>query len=144
MGPRTALSYAAGSVGFLFIGALHSAVHLAQLSGDGLEERFRNLGTIAVSGQTPESWDLFQGTSLLMGVFSIAIGSINLGTLRSIGRDQPPPPLVGLANMATLAAIIAVGARHLGPIQFYGGLAGLCLFGIGVAANPTSTRPTSA
>ena len=126
-------AFIAGSIGFVFIGGLHTVVHLIDLAGPELEARFQRLGTIDVSGESVRSWDLFQGISLLMGLFSMTIGLIDLGALRSTGPDQLPPVPVAVANITMLMAIIAVGAAYLGPLQVYGGLFGIACFGVGPA-----------
>lgn len=134
MKKRARTTYIAGSIGFLFIGALHTTVHLAELAGTVLESRFRELGTIDVNGTTAESWDLFQGTSLLMGFFSIALGFVDLGALQAVGRDALPPVLVAVANVIMLGSIVAIGALYLGPLQVYGGLFGIALFTVTIVA----------
>ena len=133
------VTYVLGSIGFLVIGSLHTVVHLLSMSGAPLEARFRQLGTIDLNGQATASWDLFQGTSLLMGFFSLAVGLVNLGALHAVGRQALPPVLVAVANVAMLASIVAIGALHLGPIQIYGGGVGIVLFTVGIIANLQST-----
>lgn len=137
-------TYVAGSVGFLLIGVLHTAVHLAELSGASLEAQFRQLGAIELNGRATASWDLFQGTSLLMGFFSVAVGLVDLGALQAVGRRSLPPPLVAMANIAMLSGIVAIGMAHLGPLQIYGGLLGIALFTVGIVANVRSGQPAVA
>lgn len=125
-------TYVVGSVGFVFVGALHTAVHFAELAGADLEQRFDELGDIEVNGTIARSWDLFQGVSWLMGLFSIALGLVSLNALRAA---QGRPPLgICLINMAMLGAIVVVGVAHLGPLQIYGGLFGMTMFGIAAVA----------
>lgn len=121
-------TYLIGSVGFIAIGALHSVTHALELAGSTLEARFDELGSIRVSAQDVTSWDLFQGTSILMGLFSITIGLSAIGALRSVRADDPPPRGPALANIAALVGVIAVGVAHLGPLQIWGGLFGLSMF----------------
>lgn len=122
-------AFTTGAIGFVFIGVLHTVTHAAELSGPMLSDRFQAMGDIRVSGQTVSSWDLFQGTSLLMGAFSIGIGLLDLAILAANRRAVRP--LVGAAfvNMAVLAVVITVGMLHLGPLQVFGGLFGLAVFG---------------
>lgn len=64
--------YLIGSIGFIVIGLLHTVTHALELAGATLQQRFDELGSIQVSGQEVTSWNLFQGTRLLMGFFSMA------------------------------------------------------------------------
>lgn len=133
---RTGLArkaFAVGSMGFIFIGGLHTVVHLMDLAGPDLQRRFTEFGAIEVSGQSTASWDLFQGISLLMGLFSVAVGLIDLSALRVTAENELPPVGVAVANMLMLTAIVLVGAAYLGPIQIYGGMFGITVFGIGPA-----------
>lgn len=125
-------TYVVGSIGFVFVGALHTVVHFAELAGAGLEQRFDELGDIEVNGTIARSWDLFQGVSWLMGLFSIALGLASLSALRA-ARGRPPLG-VCLTNMAMLAAIVVVGVAHLGALQIYGGLFGMTMFAIAAVA----------
>lgn len=126
-------AYGVGSIGFIFIGGLHTVVHLMDLAGPDLQRRFHELGAIDVSGQSTASWDLFQGISLLMGLFSVAVGLIDFSALRVTKTSELPPIGVAVANMLMLLAIIMVGAAYLGPIQIYGGMFGITVFGVGPA-----------
>jgi len=122
-----------GSVGFIAVGALHTATHAFELSGPDLQQRFDELGGVEVSGTVATSWDLFQGVSWLMGLFSIALGLVSLSAIRAAsGR---PPLGVCLANIGMLAAIGVVGLAHLGALQVYGGIFGMTMFAI-AAAHP--------
>lgn len=123
--PRRA--YQAGSIGSLFIGALHTFVHQTELAGPELQSRFAQMGDIAVSGGMTPSWDLFQALSLLMGFFAMTIGAVNLGALRASGR---PPLEICVANIAMLIGVIAIGYAYLGPMQVYGGYFGITMFAI--------------
>ncbi|MEM7324870.1 MAG: hypothetical protein AAF531_17420 [Actinomycetota bacterium] len=116
------------------IGLLHTYVHVRDLAGDDLAERFRLFGTIDVSDQPVASWDLFQGTSILMGLFSLTVGLIDLAALRGTSGDRLPPLQIAAANIGMLAAIVTIGAVHLGALQVYGGLFGIVCFGIGPVA----------
>lgn len=136
---RSRITYTIGSVGFVTIGALHTVTHAVELAGDALRQRFDALGMIRVSGQDVTSWDLFQGTSILMGLFSMAIGLGAIGALRAVGPDAPPPRMTAATNVAALLGVMAVGIAHLGPLQIWGGLFGIAMFMPAVA----SPRPTS-
>lgn len=119
--------YITGSIAFIFVGLLHTTTHLLELSGKPLEQRFLVMGNIDVSGQSVASWNLFQGISLLMGLFSIAIGFGALGGLRA-ARSGHPPVATAATNVATLLAIMLIGALHLGPLQIWGGVFGITMF----------------
>ncbi len=126
-------TYVIGSIGFIAIGALHTAVHAAELAGDPLKQRFDELGQIRVSGQDAAAWDLFQGTSLLMGFFSIAIGLGAIGALRAVGPRGAPPAGTAIVNIAVLISVIVVGFAYFGALQIYGGLFGIAMFAPAVA-----------
>lgn len=137
LGRRT---FVVGSVGFVLVGALHTAVHFGELAGEELEQRFNELGDIEVNGTIATSWNLFQGVSWLMGLFSIALGLASLSALRAA---QGRPPLgTCLTNMAMLGAVVVVGVAHLGPLQIYGGLFGMAMFAIAAVAGRTQAAGT--
>ena len=121
-------AYMAGSVGFIAVGALHTVTHLLDLKGSDLEARFMELGNIKVSGTLATSWDLFQGISWLMGLFSFTLGVVNMSALKAAGGT--PPLGICMANIAMLGAIAVVGNAHLGPLQVYGGIFGMTMFAI--------------
>lgn len=126
-------TYIIGSVIFMLIGILHTVTHLTELSSPELEERYRAFGDIETSGQTVASWDLWQGTSLLMGFFAIAVGLANLGALRSSG-DRRPPVVNCLATMILLGTIGWIGWAYLGPLQLIGAPFGIMLFATALLA----------
>ncbi|MEE9415879.1 MAG: hypothetical protein V3V01_11380 [Acidimicrobiales bacterium] len=121
-------TYLIGSFGFIAIGLLHSATHFLELSGADLESRFEALGSIDVSAQTVASWDLFQGTSLLMGLFSVAIGLGAIGALKAVGPMANPPIGTSVVNIAALVGVMVIGKAYLGPLQIWGGLFGVLMF----------------
>jgi len=126
-------TYTVGSVIFVLIGALHTVTHLTELSTPELEARFAAMGDIEVSAQTVTSWDLWQGTSLLMGFFGAALGLANLGALWS-SRDRRPPVVNCLTTIAMLGIVTWVGWAYLGPLQLFGGPFGIVLFTIALVA----------
>ncbi|MGH1492865.1 MAG: LIC_13387 family protein [Acidimicrobiales bacterium] len=133
---RTArVCYLIGSIGFIFIGLLHTVTHWLELAGPALRQRFDEMGLIEVSGQEVTSWDLFQGTSLLMGFFSMAIGFGAIGALRAVASDGLPPLGTALTNIVALLGVMAIGVAHLGPIQIWGGLFGIAMFAPTVLAS---------
>ncbi len=137
LGPRAKLgrrAYLVGSAGFVVVGLLHTVTHLLALTGTELERRFAELGDIEVSGTIATSWDLFQGVSWLMGSFSIALGLVSLNAINAAGGR--PPLGVCLVNIAMLATIAVVGAAHLGPLQIYGGIFGITMFGLAALGGP--------
>ena len=126
-------TYLAGSVIFIAIGVLHTVTQLTDLSTAEVEASFRSIGTIEVSGQQPEAWDLFQGTSYLMGFFALAIGVNNIAALRALGRNALPPVGVCLGTIGVLLLVTLVGVLFLGPLQMAGGPVGIALFALPVA-----------
>ena len=70
-----------------------------------------------------------------MGVFAIAIGALSLGALRSTTRrDRLAPAVFPMIGLAVVLCILAVGATLLGPLQLYGGAAGVIMFGLPLVA----------
>lgn len=126
VGRRT---YIAGSIAFIAIGALHTAVHFAQLRGTELKARFDAFGDIDVSGDMEPAWNLFQATSILMGLYGIALGVINLFALRAAKNGRPPVGIC-LATIAMLVGIIVVAIPYLGAMQLYGSMVGIICFGM--------------
>lgn len=120
-------TYIAGGIAFIFIGLVHTATQLTTLSSDTVKAQYRAGGDIAVSGELVDGWHLFAGTSLLMGVFSLALGAMTLGVLRELGR---PLASVCAVNIAALIGVAIVGYAHLSWLQLYGGIVGVILFGI--------------
>lgn len=123
LGQRT---YLVGSIGFVVVGLLHTVTHGLELTGAELEQRFADLGNIDVSGTLSTSWDLFQGVSWLMGLFSIALGLLSLSAISAAGGR--PPLAACVVNISMLAMIVVIGAAHLGPLQIYGGMFGITMF----------------
>ena len=122
------LLFLVGALTFIGIGAMHSFVHVTELSGAGLEGRFDQLGPVLLQGDEVRAWDLFQGLSLLMGAFSIALGLVLLGCWLGSRPRALPHPLVPLAVLAQLLVIMGVGWLYLSPFQVIGGAVGLALF----------------
>ncbi len=123
---RTA--FIVGALAFLAIGALHTQVHFAGLSGTGLATRFRAIGPVALGGDEVSPWDLFQGVSLLMGFFSAALGLVLIGIWAEYRRGITPHPLVSAAVIVQLVAIAGVGVLYLSNFQTVGGTIGVALF----------------
>ena len=134
-----------GSITFIAIGTLHTITQFTTLSSERVKAAYRAGGPIEVSGQVVDGWDLFAGTSVLMGVYAIAIGAFNLAALSTTTRpDRLAPPIVLAITLGVLWVILAVGATLLGPLQFFGGIAGLVLFGLPlVDALRHSPEPTA-
>jgi len=134
--PPTALArrfYLAGCFGGVFIGSLHTYVHLKELAGDDLKARFDEFGTIAVSGTMTPAWDLFQALSLLMGVFALTLGLVNIAALMAAANRRPPIGVCAI-NIAMLIFVIAMGVLYLGPTQIYGGIGGIIAFGVPIVS----------
>ena len=128
-------TFIVGSVTFIVIGLAHTATQLTTLSGDAVVTAYRAGGPIAVNGEVVDGWDLFAGTSLLMGFYGVALGIANLGALAGSRRtDRLPPPGVSAANLAMLVGIAVVGVLYLGPLQSIGGAVGVALFSLPLAA----------
>jgi len=123
-------TFAAGSIAFIFIGILHTYVHFAELTGADLRARFLSVGPVALQGNTVSAWDLFQGTSLLMGFFSIALGLILFATLVQTPRTRVPHWSVSLTTCVMLLAISSIGALYLSNFQLIGGFLGTLFFGL--------------
>lgn len=123
--PLARTLYIIGSLAFIGIGLMHTFVHFQDLSGSDLERRFDQIDPVMLGEDPYRAWELFQGISLLMGFFAIAIGVINLGALA--GRAVAPAA-VGMANIATLIAVITVGFLYLSALQTVGGTIGIGLF----------------
>lgn len=124
------LTFAVGSIAFIFIGLLHSYVHFTELAGADLQLRFQEIGLVALQGNTKNVWDLFQGVSILMGFFSIAFGSALLGVLGGVSKSAVPNAFVCLSAIVLLLGIAIVGGLYLSSFQVIGGIAGTICFGI--------------
>lgn len=112
---------------FIGIGLMHPFVHINELSGPDLRTRFDSIGPIALQGNQERAWDLFQGISLLMGVFSMTIGALLLVVLRATPKGQVPSAGVSLITIVTLFAVLWVGAVYLSALQVVGGGTGALL-----------------
>ncbi|MEM9562642.1 MAG: hypothetical protein AAGA93_08510 [Actinomycetota bacterium] len=125
------LTFGLGAAAFVAIGLLHTLTQATTLSGAEVQAAYRAGGDIDISGRVIDGWDLFAGTSLLMGFFAVAIGLLDAAVLVDSGRHHRLPPVsVSAVNVAVLVGIVAVGATLLGPIQLVGGSVGIVLFGI--------------
>ena len=123
-------TFAAGSIAFIFIGVLHTYVHLVELAGVDLRARFVGIGPVALQGSDISAWDLFQGTSLLMGFFSLALGFILLATLFQSPKGQVPHWSICITTCFMLLGISIVGGLYLSSFQLIGGILGILCFGL--------------
>lgn len=128
------IGFGVGSLAFVFIGGLHSYVHFDELSGTELARRFDAIGPIALQGGHHSGWDLFQGTSLLMGLFSAALGLVLLCTLATTPRNALPHWSICAVICLTLVGVMIVGGLYLSQFQVIGGAFGLICFGLPIFA----------
>lgn len=120
-----------GSLIFVLIGSLHTFVQLTDLSTLEVKADLEAIGD--VPNLTANAWELWQGIGLLFGFYAIAIGLMNLASLR--GRPTPDPdPAICVINVMVLVAVTAIGALYLGPLQLFGGPAGIVMFGLPIVA----------
>lgn len=115
-----------GSITFIVIGGFHTQVHLADMSSADLKAEFDQIAPL----RGTDVWHLWNGLSLLMGFFAMAIGAANLAGLRARGPEAWPAIGVCLVNAAALVAVGTIGVLHLGPLQTVGGPIGVLLFGL--------------
>ncbi|MEM1032095.1 MAG: hypothetical protein AAF928_10885 [Myxococcota bacterium] len=120
--------FAAASAAFVAIGILHIFVHLRELSTESLASDLIAVGPVPLGESTVSMWRLWQGVSLLMGAFSVALGCVDLAALRLTAPDRPPPTSVAMLNVAMLTVIAGVGVMYLGPIQAIGAPIGMACF----------------
>ena len=128
------VTFLIGAIAFIFIGALHTFVHMTELAGPELQDRFNAIGPVLLQGQDERAWDLFQGLSLLMGFFSMAFGVALIGALMQTPNETTPHPIICISALALLVGIAAVGALHLSNFQVFGGLAGIVCFSVPLIA----------
>ncbi|MEM1377083.1 MAG: hypothetical protein AAGG69_06810 [Pseudomonadota bacterium] len=134
------ISFIIGSTGFVFIGLLHTYVHFQALAGDDLFKRFTAVGTVRIGSMDAAVWGLFQGTSILMGFFSLALGLVLLAYCFGRERGQGMHTSICAITIAMLGAIIIVGSVHLSMLQVYGGIFGIFCFGLPIAVNTLKKR----
>ncbi|MEM8577049.1 MAG: hypothetical protein AAGF60_04285 [Pseudomonadota bacterium] len=128
--PLSSIAFTTGAVTFVLIGALHTYVHFVWLTGDALFLRMDALGTVPLGHMDAPVWGLFQGTSILMGFFSLAFGAALLTHAADRhGRPQVRAALCGL-TILLLVGIMIVGGLHLSALQVYGGAFGIICFGL--------------
>ncbi|MEL8055183.1 MAG: hypothetical protein AAGK66_03435 [Pseudomonadota bacterium] len=128
------ISFAVGSVAFIIIGLLHTYVHCMHLSGAELFNRINAIGVTPIGRMDASVWGLFQGTSLLMGFFSLALGLTLMSYLNSIPKYEGPRIQICLIVIGLLIGIIAVGSVYLSVLQVYGGIFGIICFAIPITA----------
>ncbi len=123
------ISFAVGSVIFMVIGGLHLLTQFTTLSSLEVRDAYRAGGLIDVNGTAADGWDLFAGTSVLMGAAVVAVGALDLAGL--FGRPAPlgPPKAMAAITIAMLVTIAVVGAVYLTAAQLVGGIVGIVLFG---------------
>lgn len=114
---------------FIFIGAMHSYVHFTQMSGEELKLAFDAIGIVNVAGDQAAAWNLWQGLSILMGFFSIALGAVNLAALYAHPKTTFPSITICAINILMLCVVFFTGYIYLGPIQMFGAPAGWLMFG---------------
>lgn len=128
------MTFVAGSIAFIFIGFLHTYVHLVELAGVDLRARFVGIGPVALQGSDVSAWDLFQGTSLLMGFFSLALGFILLATLFQSPKGEVPHWSICATTCLMLLGISIIGGLYLSSFQLIGGIVGMFCFGLPILA----------
>lgn len=130
-------SFMAGSTAFFLIGLLHTFVHFNDLSGAGLRQAFESIGPITLGEDQFSAWRLWQGISILMGLFSCTLGLSNLSALKGQPPHHLPSPWLCSANLGMLAAIGVVGYLYLSPMHVVGACVGTVLFGLPILAQNT-------
>lgn len=110
---------------FVLIGALHTQVHYAELITPEVATIVS--GEIPLMGQAAETWRLWQGFSLMMGLCLAAVGLLNIFMVSSLPQEKAMPLGVSCVMIALLGAIAYSGFAFFTPMQLYGGIAGMTL-----------------
>ncbi len=124
--------YLIGSAMFILIGMLHTFVHFKGLVIKEVEDKISNVGYIKVGGHPASVWKMWQGMSLLFGVF---MGILGLNNILAIGGRAYPPLSITLVMMVVLLLVIYSGKKYFTNMQVYGGIVGLLIFGISLYLN---------
>ena len=123
----SAILYICASTLFILVGALHLMVHIKQLTSDQTKEKFASTGSIKVIKRSAQVWKLWQGMSLLFGVFMATLGVNNILALLSLGTASQPSIWIILSNIIVFIIIIYTGFKYFSKMQIYGGFLGLIL-----------------
>ena len=121
--------YLVGSVMFTMIGSLHTMVHYNVLVNSFARTKIEATGTIKIGKEDTSIWKLWQGMSLLFGLFMVFIGVLNITSWYDLGAASPSS-IVCIINMILLLLIVYSGIQFFGKMQIYGGIFGFILFSI--------------
>ena len=119
--------YLVGSTMFIVIGLLHTFVHYKILVNPLAQSKMETSGTLRLGTDNVEIWKLWQGMSLLFGLFIVFIGVLNITSWFDLGAVSS---IVCIINMALLLLVIYSGVQFFGKMQIYGGIVGFTFFSI--------------
>lgn len=118
-----------GCTMFILVGLLHTYVHFNQLVSPFVKEKLKATGNINVGKSKASVWKLWQGMSLLFGLFMIFIGAISIASLIPIDQGTNPTSVIIAINMLLCIVIIYSGFKFFSRMQIYGGV--LCFLIMG-------------
>lgn len=115
----------------IFIGLIHTYVHLSQLLTPEIEAYLQK--EFVYSGKSQALWPAWGVVGFMMGISFVVIGLLNASSLRKLTATEYPPLLSIFAMLLYLAGVIFVGHEYNQSMQFYGGIFGailtlICLF----------------
>jgi len=111
-----------GAVMPIFVGLVHSYVHLTELITPEIEDFLQK--KFEYSGKTQPLWDAWGVISFMMGISFIVIGLLNISTFRKLSKTEYPPILSILAMIFYLCCVLYVGIEYQAENQLYGGIVG--------------------
>ena len=121
--------YLIGSIMFIVIGLLHTLVHYKVLTNSFAQSKIEASGTLKLGNDNVEIWKLWQGMSLLFGLFMVFVGALDITSWYDLGATTPSS-IVCIINMALLLLVIYSGVQFFGKMQIYGGFLGFIFFGV--------------
>ncbi len=117
--------YSVNCTACIFIGSLHTLVHFQELRSDLIASK---LGFEApVQGLMANVFNLWQGMSLLMGIFIILLGLSHFVILSISGKNSFPPISSSLIFVLMQGFVIYAGLNFFTTWQVYGGSIGMLL-----------------
>lgn len=112
------------AVACIAIGALHTDVHIRELSAEPYALELGKIQGLQLIGLEADVWKLWQGFSLMMGLLIAVIGLLNVSVLLGY-KGQAVAPGLQWVMMLMLVVVIFAGANYFSAFQLYGGMIGL-------------------
>ena len=118
------LYFLIGSLFPIFIGALHTVVHFADLTTPQVKILLNK--SIPIMGENQVMWNTWGLMSFMMGISFIILGLLNLDTLYKHRQNYPSTRGI-IVMIAYLGCVLYASITYQATPQFYGGILGMLM-----------------